>query len=43
MSEQDEPGADPRPWQLVFSTDAFSEREGFAAFREAFAVPFGGV
>lgn len=35
--------ASPRGWQLVFTTDALPERDRFAAYREEFAIPFGGV
>lgn len=39
--EPDARGA--QAWQEVFSTQAFAARERLDAFRETFAVPFGGV
>lgn len=44
MSTDDNTGSAPPPgWQLVFTTDAFPERDRLAAFREEFAVSFGGI
>lgn len=33
----------PSRWKLIFTTDVFDERARFDAYREEFAVPFGGV
>jgi AraC-like DNA-binding protein len=44
MSMHDKPGSAPPPgWQLVFTTDSFPERDRLAAFREEFAISFGGI
>lgn len=43
MSANDNPGFTPPGWQLVFTTDAFPERDRLAAFREEFAISFGGI
>jgi AraC-like DNA-binding protein len=44
MSTHDKPGSAPPPgWQLVFTTEAFPESDRLEAFREEFAISFGGV
>jgi AraC-like DNA-binding protein len=42
MSADEDPAAQAG-WQLVFTTDAFPERDRLAAYREEFAVSFGGI